>query len=66
MCQALLWGDFPGCQLLFLAPSEFLSMAAFLTCPASDKYREKIICYGDTPEKHKVFFFLNSGKIYIT
>lgn len=52
MCQALLWGDFPGCQLLFLASSEVLSMAAFLTHPTSDKYREKIICYGDTQSRH--------------
>lgn len=52
MCQALLWGDFPGCQLLFLASSEVLSMAAFFTHPASDKYREKIICYGDTQSRH--------------
>lgn len=78
MCQALVWGDFPGCQLFFLASSELLSMAAFLTRSASDKYREKIICYGDTQstycrveshlaaEKHKYSFFLNLGKIYIT
>lgn len=42
MCQALVWGDFPGCQLFFLASSELLSMAAFLTRPASENIGRKL------------------------